>query len=45
MISQPICCIAGSLGFAGQLPAPRKLVHAIGVRKGIILEVGGRRVI
>ena len=33
------CCIAGSIGFARQLPTLRKLVHPIYVRKGIIPEV------
>ena len=33
------CCIAGSIGFVRRLPALRRLVHPIYVRKGIIKEV------
>ena len=33
------CCIAGSIAFLRQLPALRKLVHPIYMRKGIIPEV------
>ncbi len=33
------CCIAGSILFATRLPALRRLVHPIYVRKGIIPEV------